>query len=81
MNQQETFEAVGRIEQMAKLAFSTMPLTQPTLRDRFAMAALTAIVTKSPFLESPPDFSIHEKSALGAYEYADAMLANREVKS
>jgi hypothetical protein len=51
-----------------------------TLRDRFAIAAMNAIISKTPFQEFPKDFKPHEKTAIGAYEYADAMLEERNKK-
>ena len=48
-----------------------------TLRDYFASKAMQAIISKTPFLEFPEDFQPHEKTAIGAYEYADAMLKER----
>lgn len=48
-----------------------------TLRDWFAGQAMAAIIAKMPFQEFPEDFSPYEKSAIGAYDYADAMLRAR----
>jgi hypothetical protein len=48
------------------------PDTTPTLRDHFAMAALTGQLAR--LWDSPDD------AAKTAYQYADAMLAAREVK-
>lgn len=50
---------------------------QKTLRDEFAMAAMLAIISKIPFQEFPEDWSPYEKTAIGAYDYADAMLKER----
>ena len=52
-----------------------------TLRDWFAGQAMAAIIAKTPFLEFPEDFTPHRKTALGAYEYADAMLTARKRAS
>jgi hypothetical protein len=49
-----------------------------TLRDHFAGLAMAAIIAKIPFQEFPPDWTPYEKTALGAYSYADAMLKARE---
>ena len=51
-----------------------------TLRDHFAGLAMAAIITKIPFQEFPPDWTPYEKTALGAYSYADAMLKAREAE-
>jgi hypothetical protein len=52
-----------------------------SLRDWFAGQALAAIVSKAPFQEDGlEDDGIPEHTARGAYDYADAMLAAREVK-
>ncbi len=48
-----------------------------TLRDYFAGQALAAIVAKSPFQETPKSYSVYDKAAIGAYDYADAMLKER----
>ena len=47
------------------------------LRDYFAAKAMQALIAKSPFLAEPQNFEVHNKTAIGAYEYADAMLAAR----
>ncbi len=49
-----------------------------TLRDYFAGQAMAAIIAKIPFEEFPADWSPYERTALGAYDYADAMLAARQ---
>ena len=59
--------------------------TKKTLRDSFAIAALQALIVKSPFLaarDSTEEARAHlrEANARGAYDYADAMLAQREVR-
>ncbi len=51
-----------------------------TLRDHFAGLAMAAIIAKIPFQEFPPDWTPYEKTALGAYSYADAMLKAREAE-
>lgn len=48
-----------------------------SLRDYFAAKAMQAIIAKSPFLAEPEDFTPYEKTAIGAYDYADAMLKSR----
>ena len=50
-------------------------IDQPSLRDRFAMAALTGIMAKHESWFSP-----QERAEL-AYELADAMMKEREAKS
>ncbi len=49
-----------------------------TLRDYFAAKAMAAIVSKIPFQEFSEDFSPYKKAAIGAYDYADAMLEARK---
>ena len=46
---------------------------QPTLRDQFAMAALTGLISRAP------DFMIPDLSQK-AYRFADAMLEARKEK-
>jgi hypothetical protein len=48
---------------------------KPTLRDQFAMAAVTGIITRSATYFSPDEFNYFGKCA---YQIADAMLAARE---
>lgn len=48
-----------------------------TIRDYFAAQAMAAIIAKIPFEEFPEDWLPYEKTAIGAYDYADAMLAAR----
>ena len=48
-----------------------------TLRDRFAAEAMAAIISKSPFLSEPDSYDVYEKTAIGAYDYADAMMKAR----
>ena len=48
-----------------------------TLRDWFAGQAMAAIISKIPFQEFPEDWSPYKKAAIGAYDYADAMLEAR----
>ena len=43
-------------------------------RDEFAKAALQAIISKSPYMDSG-DLSMVERITGGAHDYADAMLA------
>lgn len=49
-----------------------------TLRDQFAMAALTGILGLSNGEDSPYFVTEEEKIAVFAYKYADAMLAARK---
>lgn len=51
---------------------------QKTLRDEFAGLAMQALIAKSPFQAEPQTFEVHEKTALGAYEYADRMMEARK---
>lgn len=51
-----------------------------TLRDCIAIHAMAAIISKSNFVVSSDETltrEISEKTAIGAYTYADAMLAER----
>lgn len=48
-----------------------------TSRDWFAGQAMQALIAKSPFLAEPQDFEVYKKTAIGAYDYADAMIAER----
>lgn len=48
-----------------------------SLRDWFAGQAMAAIIGKSPFLHEPDSYEVYRKTAIGAYDYADAMLADR----
>ena len=50
-----------------------------TLRDEFAGQAMAAIISKSPFLSNPEDWTPYDKTAIGAYDYADAMLEERKT--
>jgi len=52
-------------------------ITRSTLRDQFAMQAMNAIIAKTEFQESPSDYEVYNKTAIGAYDYADAMLNAR----
>jgi hypothetical protein len=49
--------------------------TRPTLRDQFAMAALTGTITRSATYFGVEDFS---SFAAWSYEIADAMMEARE---
>lgn len=46
-----------------------------TKRELIAMHAMAAIIAKTPFQEFPEDWSPYEKTAIGARDYADALLA------
>lgn len=48
-----------------------------TVRDYFAALAMQALIVKSPFLAEPQTFEVYGKTAIGAYDYADAMLVER----
>ena len=50
-------------------------LDRPTLRDQFAMSALTGTITRSATYFGIEDF---DKFAVWSYEIADAMLAARD---
>ena len=49
--------------------------TRPTLRDQFAMAALTGVITRSATYFGIEEF---DKFAVWSYEIADAMMEARE---
>ena len=49
-------------------------LCPPTLRDRFAMAALTGLVSRTPRYD-------YGTAAQSAYRYADAMMKEREFNA
>lgn len=51
-----------------------------TLRDEFAMAAMAAIISKTPWVIYPNGESVDHTgpTARGAYDYADAMLEARK---
>lgn len=49
--------------------------SQPTLRDRFAMAALTGMYSR---ITEAYAYMDHRQWAMRAYEIADAMLAARK---
>lgn len=68
----KTAEALGRLDRRLSLVEEEAP--QPTLRDRFAMAALPSFLT----LEA--EELGYEGAAEAAYGVADAMLRAREVK-
>jgi len=50
---------------------------QPTLRDRFAMAALTGLMANSEYRDCT---TTHEEDARECYQLADAMLLARSDK-
>lgn len=50
-----------------------------TLRDYFAAKAMQALIAKTPFQEFPQDYLPYQKTAIGAYDYADAMLEARKA--
>jgi hypothetical protein len=58
-----------------------VPLTftgeKPTLRDQFAMAALTGLIADT---DTEYDYALKEIPVL-AYDYADEMLKAREAKA
>ena len=49
------------------------------LRDKIAIAAMQAIISKSPFEHTPPGEVEHkmQSTAIGAYLYADYMIKAR----
>jgi hypothetical protein len=50
-----------------------------TLRDYFAGQAMQALITKTPVGSAPPGITNRNKAtAVGAYDYADAMLRARK---
>ena len=49
------------------------------LRDYFAAKAMAALIAKTPFQEFPQDYSPYKKTALGAFDYADAMIEARKL--
>ena len=52
-----------------------------TKREYFAAMAMQAIITKSPFMAEPQTFDVYQKTAIGALDYADALIAAlNEVK-
>lgn len=52
-----------------------------SLRDWFAGMALQGVIAKHPTRYSPTGDPIDMEIALGAYDYADAMLAARKEQS
>lgn len=56
--------------------YETPPET-PTLRDRFAMAALTGLIAGASYVAIAPDPASISRAS---YTYADAMLKAREGK-
>lgn len=71
---------------MAKKDLHAFPFTSETymedagmtLRDYFAAKAMAAIIAKTPFQSNPDDYTPYDKTAVGAYDYADAMIAARD---
>ena len=56
------------------------PKTNEKLRDKFAMAALAALISKAPYIERNPNAAkVTSELARGAYVYADAMLKAKEA--
>jgi hypothetical protein len=49
-----------------------------TLREYAAIKAMQAIIIKSPFIVEPENFEVYEKTAIGAIDYADALLKELE---
>jgi hypothetical protein len=49
-------------------------------REKLAGRAMQGIISKSPFVEHPQTFEVYNKTALGAYDYADALIAAGEGK-
>ena len=48
---------------------------QAAARERIATAAMAAIIAKSPFDAEPQTFEVYQKTAIGAVDYADALIA------
>lgn len=48
--------------------------TIPTLRDQFAMAALTGCLSRSSLIPTQAQYDYFERFAIAAYEIADYML-------
>lgn len=71
-----TSEALGRLDRRLVLVEEDAP--QPTLRDRFAMAALTGAM--AAFFEEGSSWEDFDDMAATCYEVADAMLRAREGK-
>jgi hypothetical protein len=69
----ETKQRIGDLE--AEIA--RLKAAQPTLRDQFAMAALTGTITRSATYFGVEDFS---SFAAWSYEIADAMMEARNAK-
>lgn len=44
-------------------------------RDYFAAKAMASIIAKTPFQTLPDDYTPYDKTAIVAYDYADAMIA------
>lgn len=47
------------------------------LIDFYAGMAMQALIAKSPFLAELQDFEVYKKTAIGAFDYAVAMVAER----
>lgn len=69
---------VERLKRMRvlKREYEMGPATSPTLRDQFAMAALTGLMASGVKGSSSGD--PHQVFAIAAYRTADAMMAERE---
>lgn len=70
----EGVEWVTEYEEPEKEAGQVTSPDTPTLRDQFAMAALTGLLSCEETSGDPDEF------AEWSYEYADVMLAAREAK-
>jgi len=60
------------------VAYDSMRNEGMTLRDWFAGQALAGLATKTPTIRNPVDKYRYSAVAVGAYYYADAMIAERE---
>lgn len=60
--------------------YKPQPIEWPTLRDRFAMAALPGVIQSDAML-NPEDPCTLDELATDAYCYADAMLKARKDPS
>ena len=72
----ETKQRISELE--AEIA--RLKEAQPTLRDQFAMAAITAAYKMDRRGWSKDDPDCAENIAIGAYEIADAMMEARDAK-
>jgi hypothetical protein len=68
----------GRVgEEVGGAIENALKESLPTLRDQFAMAALTAIIQLKPTYADNPEASMLACDCEAAYQYADAMMEAR----